>query len=162
MFFRFTIEKLLIHCWLCDLLWICWSSLQVIHAVVDLVPMVALVIQLGMVSGVYAHKGTLELTVKHPSWVSLRRTTPQTQIRCVFALSQIINTFWENNNDNNNNMQVLIKRIRHPTTSQCAAAYYYSIRKIVTIISLHLGRATGQVHTLLALRLKYFPWQIPP
>ena len=59
----------------------------------------------------------------------------------------------EDNNNNNNNMQVLIKRIKHPTTSQCAVAYYYGIRKIVTIISLHLGRATGQVHTLLALRL---------
>ena len=43
------------------------------------------------------------------------------------------------NNNNNNNMQVLIKRIKYPTTSQCAAAYYYSIKKIVTIISLHLG-----------------------
>ena len=40
-------------------------------------------------------------------------------------------------------MQILIKRIKHPTDTTL----------ISTIISLHLGRAIGQVHTLLALRL---------
>ena len=43
-----------------------------------------------------------------------------------------------NNKNNRNNMQVLIKCILISQTSQWASYYYYGVRKIVTVILLHL------------------------
>ena len=77
-----------------DLLWINQSSLQAIHAVVDLVPTAAHVIQLGRVLDVYAHQATLELTVKHPSWVGLRGNFTPKQTWVCFVRYFKLSTFF--------------------------------------------------------------------